>query len=52
MAQILHGFSYRVCSTVSQKFSYLDNIFQFLGSTNIHQQLVAMLGGHMRLSIF
>ena len=49
MAQILHGLSYIVCSTISPTFVAFGPFLLLSGvCTIIHQQPVAMLQGYMR----
>ena len=50
VAQILQGLSYKVRSTSLPNFFAFGLSIQVFGiSTIIHQQLVPMLGGHVRL---
>ena len=46
VAQILQVFSYKLCSTTSPNITAFIPVFEI--SAIVHQQLVAMLRGHMR----
>ena len=49
VAQILQGPSYKACSTTSPKFfAFGQSVLDFEISAIIHQQLFAMLRGHVR----
>ena len=49
MAQILQGLCHKVCSTIPQKFFAFESFILVFGKfAIIHQQLLAMLRGHLR----